>query len=179
MAEAATKMPIKTEAQPPKAGEAKHEWHPLAKLQRQVDRLFEDFEDGFFRFPSFRPLFEIEPISRSDFGVLIPPADVVEKDDAYQITTELPGMDEKNIEVKVANQMLTIRGEKKDEKEEREEGYRLSERRYGSFQRTFRMPEGVDVDKIEAGFKNGLLTVTLPKTAETQQPQKTINVKAA
>ena len=88
-------------------------------------------------------------------------------------------MDEKNVEVKFANGMLTIKGEKKEEKEEKKKDYYLSERRYGSFERRFQIPEGVEIDKIEASFKKGLLTVTLPKTAAAQQAaEKKIAIKA-
>ena len=77
-----------------------------------------------------------------------------------------------------SNGILTIKGEKKDEKEEREKEYYLSERRYGSFQRTFRVPEAVDFEKIDASFKKGVLTVTLPKSPTAKQNEKQINVKA-
>ena len=102
-----------------------------------------------------------------------------ESDKAYEITAELPGMDEKDIEVNVANGALTIKGEKKEEKEEKQKDYYVSERRYGSFERYFELPDGVDAGKIEAAFKNGVLRVTLPKTAEAQKPAKKIEVKAA
>jgi HSP20 family protein len=95
------------------------------------------------------------------------------------VTAELPGMDEKSIEVKVAGGALTIKGEKQEEKEEKKKDYYLHERRFGSFERAFRIPEGVDADKIEASFKKGVLTVSLPKTAEAQKAEKKITVKAA
>ena len=88
-------------------------------------------------------------------------------------------MDEKNVEVNVANGGITIKGEKKEETEEKKKDYYVSERRYGSFDRYFDLPEGVDADKIEANFKNGVLKVTLPKTAEAQKPAKKISIKAA
>ena len=88
-------------------------------------------------------------------------------------------MDEKNIEVKVVNGALTIKGEKQEEKEEKSKDYYLHERNFGSFERSFDVPEGVDVDKIEASFKKGVLTVTLPKKAEAQKPAKKIEIKAA
>jgi HSP20 family protein len=94
------------------------------------------------------------------------------------VTAELPGMDEKNIEVKVSNGDLLIKGEKEEEKEEKKKDYYLQERHFGSFERRFRVPEGVDADKIEASFKKGVLTVTLPKTAEAQKAEKKIAVKA-
>ena len=109
----------------------------------------------------------------------MPAVDIAETDKAYEITAELPGMDEKNIEVKFADGVLTIKGEKKEEKEEKKKDYYLSERSYGSFQRSFQVPDGVDTDKIEATFKKGVLTVTLPKSAEAQKAAKKIDVKAA
>jgi len=91
----------------------------------------------------------------------------------------LPGLDASNIDVKYADGRLTIKGEKKEEKEEKKKDYYLSERRYGSFQRSVNLPNGIETDKIEAKFKNGVLTVTLPKTAEAQKSEKKITVKAA
>ena len=96
-----------------------------------------------------------------------------------EITAELPGMDEKNVEVKLINGVLTIKGEKQDDKEEKKKDYYMRERSFGSFQRSFQVPEGVDTDKIEANFKKGVLTVTLPKSAETQKAEKKIAVKSA
>jgi HSP20 family protein len=86
-----------------------------------------------------------------------------ETDKAYEITAEVPGMDEKNVEVKVANGVLTIKGEKQDEKEKTRKDYYMRERSFGSFQRSFQVPDGVDADKIEANFKRGVLTVMPPK----------------
>jgi HSP20 family protein len=108
----------------------------------------------------------------------LPAIDVTESDKSYEITAELPGMDEKNIEVNVISGGLTIKGEKKDEYEQKAKDCYVSERRYGSFERYLRLPDGVDAGKIEASFKNGILTVALPKTSEAQQPKK-IEVKAA
>jgi HSP20 family protein len=109
----------------------------------------------------------------------MPAVDVVESEKAYEVTAELPGIDEKNIEVKVANGILTMKGEKQEEKEEKKKDYYLQERHYGSFERSFEIPEGVDPDKIEATFKKGVLTVTLPKKVEAQKPAKKVEVKAA
>ena len=86
-------------------------------------------------------------------------------------------MDESNIDVKFAHGLLTIKGEKREEKEEKKKDYYLSERRYGSFQRSFPVPESVDADKIEAKFANGVLTVRLPKSAEAQKNEKKIAIK--
>jgi HSP20 family protein len=109
-----------------------------------------------------------------------PPAvDITESDKAYEVTAELPGMDEKNVEVKVAGGNLIIMGEKQEGKEEKKKDYYLSERHFGSFERRFRLPKGVDVEKIEASFKKGVLTVNLPKKPEAQKPEKKIAVKAS
>ena len=93
------------------------------------------------------------------------------------MTAELPGLDEKKVGVKVANGVLTIKGEKHEDKEEKNKDFHMRERRFGSFERALRIPESVDTDKIEASFKKGVLTVTLPKTAEAQKPVKKIEVK--
>jgi len=109
------------------------------------------------------------------FGT-VPAVDIAEKDKEYEITAELPGMDEKNIDVKFADGLLTIKGEKKEEKEEKKKDFYLSERRYGSFQRSFQVPVSVDADKIEAKFANGVLTVRLPKSPEAQKNEKKITI---
>ena len=87
-------------------------------------------------------------------------------------------MDEKNIEVKITNGMLTIKGQKQEEKEEEKQDYYLRERSFGSFERTFPVPDGVELDQVDASFKKGVLTVTLPKTAGAPKPEKKITVKA-
>ncbi|WP_286134544.1 Hsp20/alpha crystallin family protein [Methylobacterium sp. Leaf123] len=107
-----------------------------------------------------------------------PAADIVGKPTCYEITVELPGMDEKNIEVKVADGTLTIRGERRHEREEPGEGYYLAERRFGAFERAFRLPQGVDAGRIEAVLRNGVLTLTLPKSPEAKA-ETTIAVQAA
>jgi len=179
MAEAATKLPVKTEKStaPTTAGN----WTtPFESLRREIDRLFDDFHPFDFRLPSTRSLFGHELPSLRNAGWSVAPAmDLVEKDKEYEITAELPGIDEKNVEIKLSNHTLTIKGEKKEEKEEKDKDYYLSERRYGSFQRSFQVPEGVDADKIDASFTKGVLTVKLPKTAEAQKAEKKITVKAA
>ena len=103
----------------------------------------------------------------------------MEKNNAYEVTVELPGLDEKNIEVKVAKGRLTIKGEKQEEKEEKKKDYYLHERQFGSFERSFAVPDGVDTDKIEASFKKGVLRLALPKKPEAIKPEKKIEVKAA
>jgi HSP20 family protein len=174
MAEAATKLPVKNEEN---KTERPTEWRPFESLRREIEHLFDDFQLGPSRSPFGRTLFE--PFRRGEMGWKTPAVDVVEKEKAYEITAELPGMDESNIDVKFSDGTLTIKGEKREEKEEKKKDYYLSERRYGSFQRSFSVPDGVDGDKIEAGFKNGVLTVTLPKTPEAQKSEKKIAIKKA
>lgn len=174
MAEAATKLPV---TKSPTSTEAA-DWSPFESLRREVDRLFDDFRPFNWRFPSrmFGP--EAPRVVRAEWQ-MTPAMDLVDKDDSYEITAELPGIDEKNVEIKLSNHTLTIKGEKSEEKEEKQKDYYLSERRYGSFQRSFQLPEGVNADKIEATFARGVLTVNLPKTAEAKKAEKKITVKAA
>jgi HSP20 family protein len=182
-----TKLQVKTEE---KKGQVltPPEWRPFEGLRREVDRLFDSFGGGFWRSPFGRSVFDIEPFWRREIDPFwrreaawtgVPAVDIAESDKAYEITAELPGMDEKNIEVKLVNGTLTIKGEKQEEKEEKKKDYYLNERRFGSFERSFAVPESVDETKIEAAFKKGVLTVTLPKKVEAQTPAKKIEVKAA
>ena len=171
-----TKVPVKTETG---SASVPHALRPFESLRREVDRLFEDFAGGLWRSSFGRSFFDIEPAWRSRSAMSTMPAiDVTETDKAYAITAELPGMDEKNVEVKVADDILTIKGEKQEEKEEKTKDYHLSERSFGSFQRAFQVPSGVDTDKIDAKFSKGILTVTLPKSTEAQKAEKKITVKS-
>jgi HSP20 family protein len=177
MAEAAVKL---TDKAPAKAEHPKApaEWRPLEALRREIDQLFEDFGLRSWRAPFGRGAFDVGPFWRGDvsFGK-IPAVDIVDKDNSYIVTAELPGMAESDIDVKYSDGTLTIQGEKKEEKEEKKKDYYLSERHYGSFRRSFQVPNGVDADKIEATFKKGVLTVTLPKTAEAAKIEKKIAIK--
>lgn len=174
------KIPVETEEKSTKpASTTSSALRPLESLRRQVDRLFEDFDRG-WHLPFSRSSFDIEPFWRRELSFAgMPAVDIIEKDDAFEITAELPGMDEKNIQIKLSNGTLTIKGEKTDEREEKKKDYHLSERHYGSFQRTFGVPDGVDPEKIEAHFSKGVLTLTLPKKPEAQKPEKTIDIKTS
>jgi HSP20 family protein len=178
MAETATKLPIKTETkEAAPAPTPTQEWQPLETLRREIDRVFDNFHRGSWLSPFSRTPFEAEPFWRRELSWSSTPAvDIVEKDKAYEITAELPGMDEKDIELKYSDGTLTIKGEKQEAKEEKKKDYYLSERHYGSFQRAFHVPDGVDADKIEASFKKGILAVTLPKSLEAQKKEKTIAI---
>jgi len=119
------------------------------------------------------------PPAWPDFGLAIPPVDLIERNGGYELQAELPGLTEDQIEVKLSNGMVTIKGEKSSERVEDDDDYHLRERSYGSFQRSFRVPENVNADKIEARFEKGVLKVTLPKSAAAVQKERKIDVKAA
>lgn len=175
MADIKTKAPAMAEEKSMEQSAVPSPWRPFESLRREVDRLFEDFDRGVWRFPSRSP-FDVERFWGR--GATAPAVDIVEREKDYQITAELPGMEEKDIELKVANGIMSIKGEKKEEKEEKKKDYYLSERRLGAFQRSFSLPDGVDADKIEAGLEKGVLTVTLPKKLDAIKPERKIEVKA-
>lgn len=175
MADIETKVPAKTEEKAADRAATPAVWRPFESLRREIDRLFDDFDRAPWRLPT-RSLFDVEPFWRR--GITAPAIDMAEREKDYLLTAELPGMEEKDIELKVTNDVLTIKGEKKEEKDEKKQDYHLSERRYGAFQRAFSLPDGVDVDKIEASFKKGVLTVTLPKKPEAIKPERKVEVKA-
>jgi len=176
MAEA-TRVPVKSEKTSAPALQA---WRPFESLRREIDRLFDDFDGGLRRSAFGRSFLDVAPFWRGELAWPAAPAvDLAETEKGYEVTAELPGMDEKNIEVKFADGVLTIKGEKQEEKEEKKKGYYLHERSFGSFHRALQVPAGVDSDKIEASFSKGVLTVILPKTAEAQKAEKKIAIKAA
>jgi HSP20 family protein len=180
MAEAAAKLAVKNEGNKPEASPAatRRETSPFDRLRIEIDRLFDDFGMGTWRSRFRRGVFDVEPLWRGELSWgKVPAVDIGETETGYEITAELPGIDEKNVEVKYADGTLTIKGEKKDEKEEKKENYHLSERSYGSFQRSFRVPDSVDVDRVDAAFKDGVLIVTLPKTTDAQKKEKRIEIK--
>lgn len=155
---------------------AAERWAPFQTLRHEIDRLFEDFTPTFWH----RPALAARVLSpRPDDWPMMPAVDLREGDGAYAITAELPGIPPESIEVKLAGGVLTIRGEKSEEQEEEKADYRISERRYGAFQRSFTLPESVDTDKIEAAFANGVLTVTMPKSETAKASEKRIEVKSA
>ncbi len=180
MAESASKVPAHAETEKaPRGGGVLSTWRPFDSLQREIDRLFEDFGRNFGRLPFGRGVFDVEPFRRVGGSLATPAVDILDKGNAYEITADLPGLDEKSIDVQLVNGTLTIKGNKTEEKEEKKENYYLKERHFGSFQRSFTVPQDVETDKIHAKFEKGVLTVTLPKTAEAQKPAKKIDVKAA
>lgn len=180
MAQSVKKLPVQTAAEPSRSPALSEPWRPLETLRRQVDRLFEDFARTPLHFPFGRSSFDIEPFwNRSMISHGIPAVDIAEKDRSFEISVELPGMEEKDIKIRLANGNLSISGEKRDAKEETRKDYHLSERHYGSFERIFSLPKGVDVDHIEASFSKGVLNISLPKRPEAVKPEKVIPVKSS
>lgn len=141
---------------------------PFAALQRQMNRLFDDAFSG-----------SLPALRAGNGAALAPSIDVKETDKAIEVEAELPGVDEKDVQVMLEDNVLTIRGEKKAEKEESKKGYYMSERSYGSFLRSLELPTGVDPDKVNATFNKGVLKVTLPKPPAAQSKAKKIDVKTA
>ena len=152
-------------------------WH---NFRNEIDRLFDRFT-GSFGMPAWRRMFDWEPATchESTFTFAAPSVDVAEDDKAFHITAELPGLEAKDIDVSVSDGTLVIKGEKKEEKQQKDKNYYMSERAYGSFQRAFALPEQIDRDKIAAALAKGVLTITLPKTVAAQKPAKKVEVKAA
>jgi HSP20 family protein len=151
----------------------REEMEPFGLLRHEVDRLFDDFTHGFGRF--LEPLRLIRERTR-EFS---PVVDVTESDKEVKVNVELPGVDEKNIELSIQDGRLVIRGEKKEEKEEKEKGYYRTERTFGEFYRMISMPAGVDTEKVVAEYKKGLLSITIPKTEEARARVKKIPIKTA
>lgn len=179
--------PEKTRDEPaagPENAIAERTWGPLWNIRDEIDDLLEDLSSGSFFAPLRhrgrglgRPFRSALP----EFSWKMPVLDAVDKEDELKLCAELPGLSEDEIDLRVSDGTLTLRGEKKEDHEEgdKEGNYYLSERRFGSFERTIRIPEGIDRDKIDATFKNGVLTVHLPKKPEARTPSKKIDVKTA
>ncbi|WP_319520272.1 Hsp20/alpha crystallin family protein [uncultured Martelella sp.] len=152
-------------------------WPSMLSLRNEIDRLFDDFGVGLWRQPLARRMHALRPAGRE--WLPQPATEFVECDGEYRITAELPGMSVDNIDIKLNDGSITIRGEKSEEKKEEKEDYLVSERHYGEFQRTLSLPAGVDADAVKADFANGVLTVTLPKSPEAKQKERKVEVKSA
>jgi HSP20 family protein len=143
---------------------------PFSALRAEVDSLFDTFMGGL---PAFSGMFGA---SGGRGFTLTPHMDVRETDKEIVVEAELPGIDEKDISLDLKDGVLTIRGEKKHEYDEKKENYRVMERRYGSFQRSLRLPDTVDQDKVEASFDDGVLKIKVPKRPEAIGKQRTIPI---
>jgi HSP20 family protein len=145
--------------------------HPLVAFQREIERMFDDLRRGF----------DLPVLGMAGEGMISPRIDITETDEAVVVTAELPGLEEKDIDVSLNDEVLVLKGEKKADREEKRQGYVYAERSFGSFERRIPITFGVLADKVEASFKNGVLTVTLPKNPEavTHVRRIPINVAAA
>jgi HSP20 family protein len=156
---ASAQVPVKQGAPVP----TRHFPHVFGSLQREIDRLFDDFS------PAFTPTRTMAEIKAK--------MDLAETPAGLELTVELPGLEEKDIDVSVADGVLTVSGEKKFESEQKDKNYRFVERGYGSFSRSIRLPESVKTDDIKASMSKGVLKVTIPTPAKAQA--KKIEVKPA
>ena len=141
-------------------------WEPFREfstLQDRMNRLFRETQGSS----------QDEALTSSSFA---PAVDVYEDEHDVTLKIEVPGIDEKDIDVRIENTTLTVHGERKIEKEEKEENYRRVERQYGSFTRTFNLPPTVDAEKVQADYDKGVLKITLPKKAEAKPKQIKVNV---
>jgi HSP20 family protein len=140
---------------------------PFGWLRTEIDRLFDDFG---------RPARSIFNFGQG-FGP-VPALEMSEKDKEYRLTAELPGLKEDDVEISVADGILTISGEKREEEDRKEDGMMLSERRYGAFERRITLPSDVKADAVAAEFKKGVLTITLPKDKNARDRARKIPVAA-
>lgn len=148
---------------------------PITALRREIDRLFDQVAGNDWRLPMFGPRgFDLPALA--DWK-LTPPLNVKETDKAYVVSVELPGMQETEVEVKVAGGMLTIKGEKSEEKQEDKGDYHVSERHFGEVRRSLRLPEGIDATAIAAEMRNGVLTVTVPKSQKPQDQEQRVPIR--
>jgi HSP20 family protein len=172
---ATTPVEVKKAAPVPAEKPAPDFW---PSFRDEMERVFDRF--GFGAKP-FRSWFDLAPPANfaTRFEMTSPAIDIVEEPKGYKLTAELPGMSEQDIELAMSGDMLTLKGEKKQESDRKEKNYTLSERSYGSFERSFWLPDGVDRDKISASFSKGVLTVELPKTPVATVEPKKIDVKPA
>ncbi len=142
-------------------------WDPFREFTTVQDRLNRLFRE------SYGPEGREESLTNTSFA---PPVDVYEDEHSVSLKIEVPGIDEKDIDVRIENNVLTVHGERKFEKEEKEENFRRVERQYGSFTRTFTLPTTVDAERVSADYEKGVLKVSLPKKAEAKPKQIKVNV---
>jgi HSP20 family protein len=145
-------------------------WDPFRELGTLQDRMNRLFEESWG--PGARRTSE-ESLAMGNF---VPPVDVYEDEHAITLKMEVPGIDQKDIDVRVENNVLTVHGERKLEKDEKEENFHRVERRYGSFTRSFTLPNTVDTDNVNADYDNGVLKIRLAKRAEAKPKQIKVNI---
>src|SRR5579871_7044999 len=142
-------------------------WEPFRELQDRIDRMSRLFRE------SYRPEGPEEALTTTSFA---PPVDIYEDEHSIAVKMEVPGIDEKDIDVRIESNTLTVHGERKIEKEEKEENFRRVERQYGSFTRSFTLPSSVDLGQVSAHYNQGVLKINLAKRAEAKPKQIKVNV---
>jgi HSP20 family protein len=142
---------------------------PFFTFSRELDEVLDSFVRGY----------DVAPVDvERTFGAFTPSVDILEDEKEVHVKAELPGLEEKDVEVNLTDGRLTIRGEKKEETEDKGKDYWHKESRYGSFTRVITLPEGIDAEKVDAHFKNGVLDITLPRLEEAKEKVKKIEIKA-
>lgn len=143
-----------------------------------VQQMFDEFSRSMGAWPFYHRALDWNPLRQMEktTGMIVPEIDATETDNEMRVTAELPGMEEKDITIELSGDRLTIRGEKREESQSDEKDRHISERRYGSFLRSLRVPDSVESAKISAAMKNGVLTVVMPKSAVAKEKQRKIPV---
>lgn len=141
-------------------------WEPFRELSTLQDRMNRLFNDQFGKVAE-------ENLSAASF---MPPVDVYEDENSLQLKLEVPGVEEKDLDIRIENNFLTVRGERKFEKEEKEENFHRIERRYGSFSRSFQLPQTVNSEDVKAEYVNGVLKIKLAKRAEAKPKQIKVSI---
>ena len=176
MTKTSSEVPVKSE----KGEKAMVSREPWSTLRSEIDDVFDRFNVGWPRmlgqFDPFERMGVPFKLARMDMS---PRVDVGEDEKRYEISAELPGMDEEDIDVTIDHGVLMLKGEKKQESDREEKDFHVTERSYGSFQRSFRLPEDVEADKVSASFKKGVLKVALPKSKKARSTAQRVKIESS
>ena len=177
MATTPTNLPAKGSTKTPTRGQGNNV-RPFESVRREFDRLFDELDRNSWLSPwSLFGGAPTTPTTRESAWMATPAIDVIERDDAYEITAEMPGMTEEDIEVSLVNGTISISGEKREDTTDQSADRYVRERRFGSFERSLALPDDVRADKIQANYTKGVLHVTLPKDRDAQSAKRRIDVK--